>query len=60
MEKISDKNWQNYWDDLMEQSDKPVSWGTIVNEKPLHGDKTVTEESKIHKTKKRKFKVKYK
>jgi hypothetical protein len=57
----SDKEWANYWDELMSKSDSPVPWGTIVQEKPTHQDKTIDEEKKLHrfkKTKKRRFKIK--
>jgi hypothetical protein len=57
--KFSDKEWQNYWDSLMEKSQKPVPWGTIVNEKPEHGDLSATEDTKLHKNKKiKRFKTK--
>lgn len=51
-EKFSDKEWINYWDDLMLKSKKPVPWGTIVEEKPEHGDKSTTEDTKLHRFKK--------
>jgi len=60
MFKKSDAEWQKYWDELMQQSDNPVPWGTIVEEKPLHGELSTTEDAKKHdlsKTKKRRFKV---
>lgn len=46
--------WSDYWDELMLESKKPVPWGTIVEEKPKHGDKSTSEESKIHRFKKKK------
>ena len=50
-EKFSDKKWREYWDDLMLKAKSPVPWGTIVDEKPEHGEKTISEEKKIHKFK---------
>ena len=57
--KKSDTEWVRYWDKLMNQSAKPIDWGTIVHEKPKHKNLTVTEEAKVHKTSKRKFKIKH-
>jgi hypothetical protein len=44
----SDKEWVQYWDNLMGESKNPVPWGTIVYEKPEHSDKTINEEKKLH------------
>lgn len=52
LEKFSDKKWKDYWDKLMMKSKKPVPWGTIVEEKPEHGDKSTSEETQIHRFKK--------
>jgi hypothetical protein len=35
----------------MLKAKSPVPWGTIVDEKPEHGEKTISEEKKIHKFK---------
>jgi hypothetical protein len=57
-EKFSDKEWQDYWDQLMLKSKKPVPWGTIVQEKPKHGDLSSSDDTKLHKKrfKKNRFK----
>ncbi len=47
-EVTSDARWKSYWDSLMEQSKSPVPWGTIVEEKPKHGDLTVEEDTAKH------------
>jgi hypothetical protein len=57
-EKSADKKWREYWDDLMLKSNKPVPWGTIVEEKPEHGDKSTTEDTKLHRFKKDKKRFK--
>jgi hypothetical protein len=46
-EKFSDKEWRNYWDDLMLKSKKPVPWGTIVEEKPDQDNISTTEDTKL-------------
>jgi hypothetical protein len=59
--KTSDKHWEEYWNSLMSESQKPVPWGTIVNEKPEHGDLSATEDTKKHQVKRfkrRRFKIK--
>jgi len=57
--KKSDKNWEDYWNKLMLKSKKPIPWGTIVHEKPKHGDLTSTEDASQHKEiKKQRFKKK--
>jgi hypothetical protein len=43
--------YTEYWDSLMMQSLDPVELGTIIYEKPKHGDKTIQEEQKLHGTK---------
>lgn len=56
-EKTSDKEWQDYWDDLMLKSKKPVPWGTIVEEKPTHGNLNTKQDTEMHKKfKKKRFK----
>lgn len=58
-EKTSDVEWQEYWDELMMKSKKPVPWGTIVHEKPKHGDLSSTQDTQKHlKSKKTRFKKK--
>lgn len=47
----SKNRYVQYWDNLMMQSLDPVELGTIVYEKPKHGDKTINEEQKLHGTK---------
>ncbi len=54
----SDKRFRNYWDSLMMESIDPVELGTIIEEKPKHGDKTIKEEQELHGTKKKKSKFK--
>ena len=52
----SNNRFENYWNSLMMQSIDPVELGTIIYEKPKHGDKTIKEEQKLHNTKfKKKF-----
>lgn len=54
----SDKRFRNYWDSLMMESVDPVELGTIIEEKPKHGDKTIKEEQELHGTKQKKSKFK--
>lgn len=56
---LSDKDWRQYWDELMSKSKDPVLWGTIVEEKPKHKNLTTEEDTKTHNDqhKKRKFKT---
>ena len=49
--KITKNKYTEYWDNLMMQSLDPVELGTIVYEKPKHGDKTIEEEQELHGTK---------
>lgn len=47
----SNNRFENYWNSLMMQSIDPVELGTIIYEKPKHGDKTIKEEQKLHRSK---------
>jgi hypothetical protein len=47
----SNNRFEDYWNSLMMQSIDPVELGTIIYEKPKHGDKTIKEEQKLHHTK---------
>jgi hypothetical protein len=49
--KNAKNEYTEYWDSLMMQSLDPVELGTIIYEKPKHGDKTIKEEQKLHGTK---------
>ena len=52
----SDKEWEDYWNELYTQSKDPVPWGTIVHEKPKHPSKNISEEKQLHKNITQKFK----
>ena len=47
----SNNRFEDYWNSLMMESIDPVELGTIIYEKPKHGDKTIKEEQKLHNTK---------
>lgn len=47
----SDNRFEDYWNSLMMESIDPVELGTIIYEKPKHGNKTIKEEQKLHHTK---------
>ena len=47
----SNNRFEDYWNSLMMESIDPVELGTIIYEKPKHGDKTIKEEQKLHHTK---------
>jgi hypothetical protein len=49
--KEAKNRYTEYWDSLMMQSLDPVELGTIIYEKPKHGDKTIKEEQNLHGTK---------
>ena len=54
----SNKKVKDYWNSLFMESVNPVPMGDIIVEKPIHGNKSIGEEIKLHKKTMRRFKKK--